>query len=101
MNSTSTRRMQMFLLPANMFHSPQRPAEGSVGLVIERARVRGREFDALTYFCANRSHAEATPAPAPPQELQQHEGRFSERVLFQRFFYCEDLGTQLVPVIQE
>ena len=93
----------MFLLPANMFHSPQRPAEGSVGLVIERERVRGREFDALTYFCANKSQAEATPAPAPPpaHKLLQHEGRYSERVLFQRFFYCEDLGTQLVPVIQE
>lgn len=86
----------MFLLPANAFHSPQRPAEGSVGLVIERERVRGREFDALTYFCANKSPAD--PAAAA---RDRRDGRFSERVLFQRFFYCEDLGTQLIPVIAE
>lgn len=85
--------MQMFLLPANAFHSPQRPAAGSVGLVIERERVCGREVDALTYFCGNKSQEKAAQ--------EQREERFSERVLFQRFFYCEDLGTQLLPVIQE
>ncbi len=40
---------EMFLLPAHVPHSPQRPA-GSVGVVVERKRVDG-ELDAFEWYC--------------------------------------------------
>ncbi len=40
---------EMFLLPARIPHSPQRPAD-TVGLVIERYRKEG-EVDKLMWFC--------------------------------------------------
>ena len=43
------RAGEILLLPANMPHSPQRPA-GSVGLVIERARRAG-EQDGFQWYC--------------------------------------------------
>lgn len=43
------REGEMFLLPANVPHSPQRAA-GTVGLVIERRRPHG-EDDGLRFYC--------------------------------------------------
>lgn len=43
------REGEIFLLPARVPHSPQRP-EGTVGLVIERKRHPG-EVDHLQWFC--------------------------------------------------
>lgn len=43
------RQGEIFLLPANTPHSPQRP-ENSVGLVIERRRREG-ELDGLQWYC--------------------------------------------------
>jgi len=40
---------ELFALPANVPHSPQRP-EGSIGLVIERRR-KGTEDDTLRFYC--------------------------------------------------
>ena len=45
------RAGDMFLLPPNIPHSPQRGA-GTVGLVIERRRREG-ETDALRWYCSN------------------------------------------------
>ncbi|XP_005156656.2 3-hydroxyanthranilate 3,4-dioxygenase isoform X2 [Danio rerio] len=70
------REGEMFLLPARIPHSPQRQAN-TVGLVVERRRL-SKETDGLRYFVAN-----------------------STEVLFERWFYCENLGTQLVPIIKE
>ncbi|XP_065153413.1 3-hydroxyanthranilate 3,4-dioxygenase [Paramisgurnus dabryanus] len=70
------REGEMFLLPARIPHSPQRQAH-TVGLVIERRRLKS-ETDGLRYYVDNTTD-----------------------VLFERWFYCENLGTQLVPVIQE
>ncbi|XP_053239308.1 3-hydroxyanthranilate 3,4-dioxygenase [Podarcis raffonei] len=67
---------EMFLLPARIPHSPQRFAN-TVGLVIERKRLK-TETDGLRYYVGE-----------------------STNVLFERWFYCEDLGTQLIPIIQE
>uniref|UniRef100_A0A8C5T2Q4 3-hydroxyanthranilate 3,4-dioxygenase n=1 Tax=Laticauda laticaudata TaxID=8630 RepID=A0A8C5T2Q4_LATLA len=67
---------EMFLLPARIPHSPQRYAN-SVGLVIERRRL-GTETDGLRYYIGE-----------------------STDVLFERWFYCENLGIQLIPIIQE
>ena len=41
----------IFLLPAHMRHSPQRPEEGSLCTVIERARPAG-VVDAFEWYCA-------------------------------------------------
>ncbi|XP_067092317.1 3-hydroxyanthranilate 3,4-dioxygenase isoform X2 [Osmerus mordax] len=70
------REGEMFLLPARIPHSPQRQAN-TVGLVVERRRLQ-TETDCLRYYVEN-----------------------SSDILFERWFYCENLGTQLVPVIKE
>ncbi|XP_051506938.1 3-hydroxyanthranilate 3,4-dioxygenase isoform X2 [Myxocyprinus asiaticus] len=70
------REGEMFLLPARIPHSPQRQAN-TVGLVVERRRLCS-ETDGLRYFVDN-----------------------STDVLFERWFYCQNLGTQLVPIIKE
>lgn len=44
------REGEIFLLPAHVRHSPQRPMEGSIGLVIEPARPEG-ELDAVEWYC--------------------------------------------------
>lgn len=45
------RQGEMFLLPAHVYHSPQRRAD-TVGLVIERKRQEG-EQDRFLWFCDN------------------------------------------------
>lgn len=44
------REGDIFLLPPNVPHSPQRPVEGSIGLVIERQRPEG-QLDAFQWYC--------------------------------------------------
>ena len=44
------REGEIFLLPAHVRHSPQRPVPGSVGLVVEGARREG-ERDGFEWFC--------------------------------------------------
>jgi 3-hydroxyanthranilate 3,4-dioxygenase len=70
---------EVFLLPSRIPHSPQRPESGSVGLVIERARSEGSEFDCMRWY-----------------------KNFDEcdEVEFEQFFYCRDLGKDLVPVAE-
>ncbi|KAL2083760.1 hypothetical protein ACEWY4_021533 [Coilia grayii] len=70
------REGEMFLLPARIPHSPQRQAN-TVGLVVERRRLL-TETDALRYYVDN-----------------------STDILWERWFYCQNLGTQLVPIIKE
>lgn len=70
------RQGEIFLLPARIPHSPQRFAN-TVGLVIERRRLK-TELDGLRYYVGDTTD-----------------------VLFEKWFYCEDLGTQLAPIIQE
>ncbi|KAF3708545.1 3-hydroxyanthranilate 3,4-dioxygenase [Channa argus] len=67
---------EMFLLPARIPHSPQRQAN-TVGLVVERRRLL-TETDCLRYYVNNTTD-----------------------ILFEKWFYCQDLGTQLVPIIKE
>jgi 3-hydroxyanthranilate 3,4-dioxygenase len=53
---------EMFLLPARVPHSPQRP-EGSVGLVIERYRQKA-EIDKMLWYCdgcGNKLHEASFP----------------------------------------
>jgi 3-hydroxyanthranilate 3,4-dioxygenase len=46
------REGDIFFLPAHVRHSPQRPMEGSIGLVIEPKRPEG-EKDAFEWYCFN------------------------------------------------
>ncbi len=66
---------EMFLLPARVPHSPQRP-EGTVGLVIERYRREG-EIDKMLWYC---DHCES----------KLHEASFP----------LEDIGTQIKEAIE-
>lgn len=67
---------EMFLLPGRIPHSPQR-FEGTIGLVIERERAKN-ELDCLRWYI---------PDSEEPKSL------------YESFFWCEDLGVQLKPVI--
>lgn len=67
---------QVFCLPSRIPHSPQRPMEGSLGLVIERRR-ENCELDGLIYYT---------------------DFETCEKVRWERFFECKDLGKDLVPV---
>jgi 3-hydroxyanthranilate 3,4-dioxygenase len=44
------REGEVFLLPAHVRHSPQRPQEGSIGLVVEPKRQEG-QLDAIEWYC--------------------------------------------------
>jgi 3-hydroxyanthranilate 3,4-dioxygenase len=67
---------ELFLLPARIPHSPQRP-ENTIGLVIERFRHED-EIDGVRWF---------VPGSSVP--------------LYEKWFYCTDLGAQLAPVIRQ
>lgn len=64
---------QIFLLPANVPHSPRRPAD-TVGLVIERQRREG-ELDGFQWYCEGCGHR-----------------------LYEEFLQVTDIVTQLPPV---
>lgn len=68
----------VFLLPKCIPHSPQR-TENSMGLVIERDRIKGEEMDGMCWYCE------------PPNETE---------VLYEKFFYCSNLGKQLGPIVK-
>jgi len=44
------REGDMFLLPAHVRHSPQRPEEGSIGIVVELKR-QPEEIDGFEWYC--------------------------------------------------
>jgi len=70
---------QVFCLPSRIPHSPQRPMPNSFGLVIERKRLH-TEFDGLIYYT----------------DFEK-----CKRVLWEKFFRCEDLAKDLPPIINE
>ncbi|WP_033294098.1 3-hydroxyanthranilate 3,4-dioxygenase [Amycolatopsis jejuensis] len=49
------REGEMWMLPRNVYHSPQRPEPGSIGLVIERIREEG-VLETFTWFCLDCNH---------------------------------------------
>ena len=49
------REGDIFLLPPHVRHSPQRPEEGSIGLVVERKRPAG-DKDAFEWYCLECHH---------------------------------------------
>lgn len=70
---------EIFLLPARIAHSPQRQAD-TVGLVIERERAEN-EMDGMRYYT-------------------EENGEKTLNSLYEEWFHCEDLGTQLGPIIK-
>lgn len=69
------REGDIFLLPARIPHSPQRP-ENTIGLVIERKRFEG-EKDGFVWFCENCGNK-----------------------LYDEYFVLENIVTQLPPLIE-
>lgn len=49
------REGEILLLPPHLRHSPQRPQEGSIGLVVEPARPEGA-LDGLEWYCFECHH---------------------------------------------
>jgi 3-hydroxyanthranilate 3,4-dioxygenase len=71
------RAGEMFLLPAEMPHSPQRPA-ASVGLVVERRRAAD-ELDGFSWYCEKCGHQlylERLPVRNIETQLPEIFGRF-------------------------
>jgi len=73
------REGEVFVIPSRVPHSPQRPEKGSLGLVVERRRYEG-EVDGLRWFT----------------DFEK-----CDRVLYEKYFQCFDLGRDLVPVVKE
>eukprot|EP00939_MAST-03C_sp_MAST-3C-sp1_P000540 g540.t1 len=70
---------EVFLLPSRIPHSPQRPEKGSFGLVVERRREK-HELDGLRFY---------------------ENFDTCDKILWEKYFHCYDLGRDLVPVIKE
>lgn len=75
-HDVSIKAGDIYLLPAQTPHSPQRPA-GTVGMVIERRRPEGQE-DHIRWYCDN-----------------------CGEILYDPSFYLTNLATQIKPVIEE
>lgn len=79
------REGDVFLLPSRVPHSPQRPERNSVGMVIERQRNLDSEWDCMRWYNEG-------SLPESQEDLD---------VFFEKYFKCEDLGKDLVPVARE
>ncbi|MET7989675.1 3-hydroxyanthranilate 3,4-dioxygenase [Amycolatopsis sp. NPDC005232] len=53
--TVNVREGDMWLLPGNVPHSPQRPEAGSIGVVIERVREEGT-LEKFQWYCLNCEH---------------------------------------------
>lgn len=76
----SIKEGEIFLLPGRIPHSPQR-YDNTVGLVIERDRHPDTEKDGLRYYI-------------------EKDGVATLDSLYEDWFYCVDLGSQLAPIIK-
>lgn len=79
----------VFLLPAHVRHSPQRPEAGSLCLVIERSRPAG-ELDAFEWYCA------ACAARVHRAEVQLKSIVADLPVAYEKF-YASDDATRRCP----
>lgn len=86
---------EIFALPANVPHSPQRP-EGSVGLVVERRRG-GAEDDTLRFYCDRCNHTvfeEGFSLEEAAEELSDIFDRFWDDATLRT---CRKCGTVVQP----
>ena len=77
---------EMFLLPANVPHSPGR-SEGSIGLVIERVRKGTDMKDGLMWFCEECNH-QLYEEKFPLVDIEK-----DFLAVFKRFYSSEELRT--------
>ncbi len=86
------REGETWLLPGNTPHSPQRPEEGSIGLVIERVRDEGT-LEKFQWYCENCSNL------VHETELQVRDIVTDLPPVFQQFYndekarVCKNCGT--------
>jgi 3-hydroxyanthranilate 3,4-dioxygenase len=74
------REGDVYLLPSRIPHSPQRPEPGSIGLVVERQRAEDEPPDGLRWYT---------------------DFQACDRVLWEKYFHCYDLGKDLAPIVAE
>lgn len=80
----------VFLLPANVPHSPQR-MEGSIGLVIEKIRAQ-KEIDKLQWYCKN-CQTKLYEESFPLTNIEKDFGAVFERYYNSEHTKCKDCGT--------
>lgn len=93
----------MFLLPGRIPHSPQR-FEQTIGLVLERDRHPDTELDGLRSVLT--SHADENTLIQRESDIfcryfMEEDGKLTLDSLYEEWFYCTDLGSQLVAIIKE
>ncbi|KAF4692524.1 3-hydroxyanthranilic acid dioxygenase [Perkinsus olseni] len=71
---------EVFLLPPRIPHAPQRPCPESLGLVVERQRIEGRDYDGLRWY-TNFDKC--------------------DMILWERYFYCGNLERDVIPIVKE
>ncbi len=80
------REGQMWLLPPNLPHSPQRPEEGSVGFLVERVRPEG-VLEKFRWYC------QECDAVVHEVELQVRDIVADLPPIFQAFYDSEEART--------
>jgi 3-hydroxyanthranilate 3,4-dioxygenase len=61
------REGEVFMMPAHTIHAPQRPQEGSIGIVVESPRMMGmlEGFEWYCFNCKTRVHRIEVPLGSP------------------------------------
>ncbi|WP_116199151.1 3-hydroxyanthranilate 3,4-dioxygenase [Amycolatopsis circi] len=80
------REGEMWMLPRNVHHSPQRPQEGSIGIVIERIREEGT-LEKFVWFCLE------CDAKVHEVELQVRDIVDDLPPVFEQFYASEEART--------
>ncbi|BCL73722.1 3-hydroxyanthranilate 3,4-dioxygenase (plasmid) [Vibrio nigripulchritudo] len=66
------REGEVFMMPAHTIHSPQRPEEDSIGIVVESPRMQGMKegFEWYCFECTTRVHREEVSLTDPEQIVE-------------------------------
>ena len=92
MEDLPIREGEVFMLPGGVPHSPQRSA-GSVGLVIEKARVEGEDVDGLQWYCF-KCHHKLYEERFFLSDIEEQFGAVSERYYQSEHTTCKRCGHQ-------
>jgi len=65
------REGEVFMMPAHTIHAPQRPQEGSIGIVVESPRMAGMKegFEWFCFNCKERVHRAQVPGLTDPSGI--------------------------------